>query len=172
MTTAWERLLLCYSRADWLAHLIVSTWLVAVFNFETILAEQIKADRTYVVDGMVFIGCILRPPPAHAPRLITMVVLSVPMLAAFARTISCRLITSIGLASALGVHVLWWLSSYRTFLNFEEAEIQFLSHPEIRQTAYLYGGTPEDLIVVLSIVVCLVLALERLFERRSAHPEL
>ncbi|HEV2834317.1 MAG TPA: hypothetical protein VGW58_03315 [Pyrinomonadaceae bacterium] len=170
MTTAWEKLLRGYSKADWVAHLIVSTWLLAVFNFETILAQQINANRTYVVDGMVFIGCILRPPPAHFPRFITMVALSVPMFAAFGRTISCRVITSIGLASALGVHIFWWLSSYRSFLNFEDAGFKFLSDPEIRHTAYLYGGTPEDLTVVLSISVCLVLALERLFDRGSGQP--
>jgi len=167
MTTAWERLLRCYSRADWLAHVILATWLLCLLNFHQVLAETIAAAESAAVYGVCYSG----PPREFYPRLIAAVTLSVS-LAAFARTISCRLITSIGLASALGVHVLWWLSSYRTFRNFEEAEIPFLSHPEIRQTAYLYGGTPEDLIVVLSIVVCLVLALERLFERRSAHPEL
>jgi hypothetical protein len=99
--------------------------------------------------------------------LLTMVVLSVAALATFGRTISCKLITTAGLVLALGVHLFWWFASYRTFLNFEAAEFQFLSSPEIRQTAYLYGGTPEDLTVVLSIVVCVVLALEHLFEHRN-----
>ncbi|HKV37087.1 MAG TPA: hypothetical protein VJP89_22290 [Pyrinomonadaceae bacterium] len=94
-----------------------------------------------------------------------MAALLVATLTVFKRTTRSRLVASIGSAIALAGYVFWWAESYRTFLNFEDfAGVKVLAHPEVKHFAYLYYGTPSDLGIALSIAVCLVLLLDRLFD--------
>ena len=163
-----ERFLRVYSEADWFAYLLLSTCIVAAINFFEILLETIVDTQTLgdrVVDGYEITSCYFGPPPAFFPRFFVLVALLVVTLNAFKRTGFNRLVASIGSAAALGVYVLWWVDSYRSFRNFEDlAGIQALIHPHVKQFAYLYQGTPVDLAIALSIAVCLVLLLDRLFD--------
>lgn len=164
-----ERLLRAYSDADWIAHLLLSTLIAAAINLFDILSQSIaeaQAAGTHDVDGFEITVCYFGPPTPFYPRLIVLAALSISTPAAFKRSASCRLISSVGLASAMSIYVFWWLASYRQFRNVEElAGIHFLNHPEIKQFAYLYEGTSFDLAVALSTAVCLVIMLDRLFDR-------
>lgn len=163
-----ERFLRVYSEADWFAHLLLATCIVAAINFFEILSETMVAAQaagTRVVDGFEITICYFGPPPAFYPRFFVLVALLVVTLNAFKRTGFNRLVASIGSAVALGVYVLWWVDSYHSLGNIEDlAGIKALIDPEVKQFAYLYQGTPVDLAIALSIAVCLVLLLDRLFD--------
>jgi len=164
--TRRERFLRIYSRADWFAHLLLSTCILAAINFLDILAEtttRYSGSRT--VDGFTFTTCHFGPPPPFYPRFFVLVALLFAALNVFKRTAFNRFLASVGSASALLTYVTWWINSFRTFRNYEEfADIKALVHPEVKQFAYLHHGTPLDLAIVLSIAVCLVLLLDRLFD--------
>jgi len=63
----------------------------------------------------------------------------------------------------LGIYGLWWRQSYRIF---SAAGVNLWS-ADIRHTAYLYHGTPLDILVASSCFVCLVLVLDRLVNEPS-----
>jgi len=162
-----KRLLRDFAEADWIAHLMLTTSFAALLNFWNLLAElfaRYEASRSHSVGGLEIMVCYFGPPPAFYPRLIVLMTLLIATLAAFKRVASRRFISAVCLALALGVYVCWWIDSYRIFRNFEELQIPFLASTEIRQTAYLYGGTFSDLAMALAISVCLVIVLDRLFD--------
>lgn len=144
---------------------MLSTCVVAAINFLDILVQTIAESMpSRTADGFVVIHCYFGPPPPLHPRFFVLIALFIATPNAFKRTAFNRFLASVGTAAALGTYVLWWIDSFRTFRNYEDfAGIQALIHPEVRQFAYLYHGTPLDFAVALSIAVCLVLLLDRLF---------
>ena len=161
-----EQFLRVYSQADWFAHLLLSTCVVAAINFLDIISIMAarEAHASEAARHGIFI-CYFGPPPPFYPRFIVLVALLIATLGAFKKTACSRFIASIGSVVALAMYVLWWISSYRTLRNYEDfAGIQVLINPEVQQFAYLYHGTPPDLAVALSTAVCLVLMLDRLFD--------
>jgi len=158
----WRR----YSEADWFAHLLLSTFIVAAINFLDIIS--IMAERTAHAREAARYGifvCYFGPPPPFYPRFIVVVALLIATLGAFKKTAWSRFVASVGSAVALLAYVFWWLDSYQRLRNFEDlAGIRALIHPEVNQFVYLYHGTPPDLAVALSTAVCLVLTLDRLFD--------
>lgn len=163
--TRRERFLRIYSRADWFAHLLLSTCILAAINFLDIFVQTLAESMgTRTADGFVVTHCYFGPPASFHPRFFVLLALLVAALNVFKRTAFNRFLASVGSAAALAVYVLWWLDSYRTFINYERfAGMGALIHPEVHQFAYLYHGTPLDLGIALSIGVCLVLLLDRLF---------
>ncbi|HKS10245.1 MAG TPA: hypothetical protein VJS13_11905 [Pyrinomonadaceae bacterium] len=154
-----ERFLRVYSEADWFAHLLLATCIVAALNFLEVFSETIAAAQaagTHVVDGFEITVCYFGPPPAFYPRFFVLVALLVASLNVFKRTAFNRVIASLGSGVALAAYVLWWVDSYRSFCNMRTLQV--------KQFAYLYDGTPIDLGIVLSTAVCLVLLLDRLFD--------
>ena len=169
-----ERLLRSYSEADWIARLILTTSFAALLNFWTSLAElfaQYEASRRGFVAGVEISFCYFGPPPGFYPHFVVMVVLLIAALAAFKRVASRRFVSAVGLATALGTYICWWIDSYRIFRNFEDLQIRFLENSQLPKAAYLYGGTFLDLAVALLILTCLVIVLDRLFdgEKWSVH---
>ena len=163
--TRRERFLRVYSEADWFAHLLLATCLVAAINFLDILSQMVPEVGTHTADGFTITHCTFGPPPPFYPRFIVLVALSIATATAFKKTPGNRLVASVGSAVALGAYVFWWLASYRILRNFEDfAGIHALIHPEVKQFAYLSQGTPLDLGIALSTAVCLVLVLDRLFD--------
>lgn len=160
-----ERFLRIYSQADWFAHLMLSTCLLAAVNFLDILSQTLTqlASRN---DGDYWtIGCTFGPPPPFYPRFFVLVALLVAALNVFKRTAFNRFFASVGSAAGLTIYILWWMDSYRRLRNYEElAEVRALVHPEIKLFAYLHYGAPLDLAVTISIAVCLILTLDRLFD--------
>lgn len=170
--TRRERFLRIYSQADWFAHLMLSTCLLAAVNFLDILSQTIgRSIPTRSADGFVLTACTFGPPPPFYPRFFVLVALLIATLNVFKRTAFNRFFASVGSAAGLTIYILWWMDSYRTLRHYEEfAEIRVLAHPEVKQFAYLYHGTPPDLAVAISTAVCLVLLLDRLFSWLSVRP--
>lgn len=164
--TRRERYLRIYSRADWFAYLLLSTCILAAINFFDIFVQNLAETMgTRAADGFVVTHCHFGPPASFHPRFFVLLALVVATLNVFKRTAFNRYLASVGSAGALLVYVLWWISSYHRLRNYEQSvEIRALVHPEIKQFAYLYQGTPLDLGIALSIAVCLVLLLDRLFD--------
>lgn|GEM_PF-3607167 len=165
--TCGQRILRAYADADCVALLVLTTCFAATLNFGDTFTETVAAAQragTHVVDGYIIDICYFGPPTSFYPQLIVMAALLAATPAAFLRTVACRLLAGINLTVALLAYVYWWLDSYRVFRNFQEGYIPFLRHPEIRQSAYLYHGTALDLFIALSILACLVLVLDRLFD--------
>ena len=165
--TRRELFLRVYSQADWTAHVLLATCIAATLNFTEVLSQLFARAHggTYGVDGVQFTinVCYFGPPRPFYPRFIVAVALLLATPAAFRQTVSCRFTSSVGLGAAMASYFFWWLSSYRTFRNFEElADIRVWSNPEVKHFAYLYTGTPADLAIALSIAVCLVMMLDRL----------
>jgi hypothetical protein len=165
--TRREVFLRVYSQADWIAHVLLATCIVAVINLLDVFSQMVeRATAVRTVDGFEVTACYFGPPTPFYPRLIVAAALLIAVLAAFGQTVSCRFISSAGLAAAMAAYVFWWFESYQIFHNFEEfAGIRVLTNPEIKKFAYLYAGTPADLAIALSIAVCLVMMLDRLFYR-------
>lgn len=160
-----ERFLRVYSEADWFAHLLLATSIVAAINFFEIFSEMAREVGSSDASGYTITSCHFGPPAPFYPRSIVLGALFLATLSAFKRTAYSRLVASIGSAVALAAYVFWWLDSYRSFRNFEDfAGIHALIHPQVKQFAYLYQGTPVDLAIALSTAVCLVLLLDRLFD--------
>jgi len=155
MTRA-NRFLRCYADADWIARLVLTTCFAAALNFAEIFSHSMAAAASGV--------CYLGPPAAFYPRFLVLAGLLIATPAAFKRTPSCRLTCGIGLTVSLGTFIYWWLESYRVFRNFEKFQIAFLNSVEIRQAAYLYQATFLDLGVALSLLICLVIVLDRLVD--------
>lgn len=155
-----------YSHADWFAHLLFATCIVAALNFLDVLslmAERSAATTEAARHG--FTMCFFGPPEPFYPRFFALIALLIGTPYSFKKTAGSRLVGSIGSAVALTAYSLWWLDSYRAFQNFESgAGIAVMIHPHIKQFAYLYQGAPPDLAVALSTAVCLILLLDRLFE--------
>jgi hypothetical protein len=171
--TRRERFLRVYSEADWFAHLLLATCTVAAINFLHIVSIT-AAEFALVQEGARHgsTACYFGPPPPFYPRFIVLVALSIATATVFKKTTGNRFVASVGSAVALSAYVFWWLASYRIFRNFEDfAGIQALIHPDVKQFAYLCQGTPVDLAVVLSTVVCLVLMLDRLFDGEKKRAE-
>jgi hypothetical protein len=167
-----ERFLRRYSEADWFAHLLLSTCIVAVINFVDIFSQMARDVGTRAVDGYVITACHFGPPAPFYPRFFVLVALLIATPCAFKRTALSRFISAVAAAAALAAYILWWIGSYRTLRNYEDfAGIQALINPEVKQFAYLYHGTPPDLAVTLSIAVCLVLTLDRLFDGEKKREE-
>ena len=164
--TRRERFLRTYSQADWFAHLMLSTCLLAAINYLDVLVHSIVRSMPVRTGDFVLTACYFGPPPPLCPRFFVLLALLLAAPNAFMRTAHNRLFASIGSASALSTYVIWWINSFHTFRNYEDfAGIQALVHPEVKQFAYLYYGTPLDLAIAISTAVCLVLLLDRLFTR-------
>jgi hypothetical protein len=139
------------------------------FDFAEIFSQAMKAANaagTHNVDGYEITVCYFGPPVAFYPRLLVIGSLSITTVAVFKRSFPRNTSGVIGLTGALSAYIYWWIQSYRVFLNFTDAGIHFLNNGEIRQAAYLYGGTWLDICVALSVFVCLVLLLDRLLNQR------
>ena len=165
--TCGERLVRCFGEADWLARLILTTCFAALLNFGDCFLQNAAASRaagTFIVDGYELTICYLGPPAAFHPRFFILGAMLLAALSAFKRTPAHRVVSGTGLAGALVMYIHWWIRSYDTFQNFQLDQIDFLDHTEISQVAYLYGGSRLDIFIALSIVVCLVLVLDRLFD--------
>ena len=161
--TRRERYLRIYSRADWFAHLLLSTCILAAINFLDILAQTARSLPIRTASRFSISVSHFGPPPPLYPRFFVLLALLFAVPNAFKRTAFNRFLASLGSAAALGTYFLWWMTSYRTFRNYEDfAGIKALVHPEVKQLAYLHHGTPLDLAIALSIGVCLVLLLDRL----------
>jgi len=174
--TRGERFLRGYSHGDWIARLVLTTCFAATLNFVEIFSYTMAAAAAagpHVVDGYVVISCYFGPPAAFYPRLLVLAGLLLAAPAAFPRTSLSRLICSTGLTISLCTFIYWWLDSYRIFRHLNDAEIRFLDNVEIKQSAYLYGATFLDLGVALSLTVCLVAVLDRLFdgEKEAKMPD-
>lgn len=171
--TRRRRFLRAYSEADWFAHLLLSTCILAVVNFVDILS--ILATRAAIVWEAARHGstiCYFGPPSPFYPRFFVLVSLLIATLGAFKRTAFSRCISSAGAAAALANFILWWTASYRMLRNIEDqAGIQALISPEVKHFAYLLDGTPLDLGIALSTAVCLVLLLDRLFDGEKKRAE-
>jgi hypothetical protein len=155
-----------YSHADWFAHLLLSTCIVAAWNFLDVLSlmfERAAAAAEAARHG--FTMCFFGPPAPFYPRFFALVALLVATPYSFKKTAGSRLVASIGSAVAFAAYGFWWVDSHLVFYNFEHfGGVPVLDHPHIQQFAYLYQGTPPDLAVALSTAVCLVLTLDRLFD--------
>jgi hypothetical protein len=155
-----------YSQADWFAHLMLSTCIVAALNFLDVLSlmfERAAAAAEAARHGITV--CFFGPPAPFYPRFFALVALLIATPYSFKKTAGSRLVASIGSAVALGFYVFWWADSYYRLRSFEAyAGIPALIHPEVKQFAYLYQGAPPDLVVAVSTAVCLVLTLDRMFD--------
>jgi hypothetical protein len=153
----------------WLGHFIVAACVAAAFNFAQIYSQTMKAANaagTHIVDGYEITVCYFGPPAAFYPRLLVFGALLVASVGVLRPAFPRSLITLVGLTGALSAYIYWWMASYRIFRNLSHADIHFLNNTEIKQTAYLYQGTWLDVCVAISIVVCLVLLLDRLLKRQ------
>jgi hypothetical protein len=160
-----KRFLRVYSHADWFAHLMLSTCIVAAINFFDIVSLMARDFETRTADGFTITACRFGPPAPFYPRFFALAALLVATPSAFKKTAGSRLVASIATAVALAFYVFWWAESYVRLRNYEYlAGIKALIDPEVKQFAYLYQGTPPDLAVALSTAVCLILLLDRLFE--------
>ena len=161
-----KRFLRVYSHADWFAHLLFATCIVAALNFLDVLS--LMAERSVLAEEAArhgFTMCFFGPPKPFYPRFFALVALLIATPCAFKKTAGSRLVASIATTVALAFYVFWWADSYYRLRSFEDhAGIQALIHPEIKQFAYLYQGTPPDVAVALSTAVCLTLLLDRLFD--------
>lgn len=156
-----------YREADWIAHLVLMTCCAASLNFLEILRQTMAAAAaagTHVVDGYEITVCYFGPPASFYPRLLVLLGLLIASVAILGRTVWCRFITAAGLTVSLGTYVYWWLHSYHVFRNFEN----FLDNGEIKQFAYLYQGTPLDVGVALSLMISLVIVLDRLIRGETS----
>ena len=150
----------------WFGRFIVSLYVAAALNFGNVLAQSIKAagyTRTHSVDGFEVTACYFGPPVPFYPRFIVLGALFVAAFGVFHRTFPRSLFTVGGLAAALSVYLYWWVRSYHFFRNLTNVNIDIFNFVEIRQVAYLYDGTSFDVWIALSIFICLILSLDRLF---------
>lgn len=150
-----------------LGRLLVATSVAACFNFvEPIVRDAARATGTYVRDGYEITVCRVVPPPGLIPRFFITCSLLIATVGVFQRSFPSSRIVVAGVLSALAVYGYWWVESYRIFLNITEgAGVQFINHPEVKQTAYLYCGTWLDVGAAASVVTCSVLFLDRLVNR-------
>ena len=158
-----------FQSVAWLGRFVLITCLAAAVNFGIIFVENWRAARasgTHVVGEFEITVCYFGPPVGFYPRFFVLAALSIASSGVFRRTFPRSIIATLGVAAALSVYVYWWARSYRVFRTFSDVDIRFLSHPEINQVAYLYNGTWFDIWVVVSIIVCLVLLVDRLLTRR------
>ena len=156
-------------RFGWLGHFVWITCLAAGVNFGNIFLQNAKAAGaagTKIVDGFEITVCYFGPPIGFYPRFFAFAGLSIASMALYRRTFPRGILATVGVAAALSSYAYWWLHSYRAFRSFTEYEIPFLNHPEIKQVAYLYQGTWLDIAIAISLVVCLVLLVDRLL---SSH---
>lgn len=151
----------------WLGRLLLATAVAAAFNFVEIFFLTMKAASaagTHEVDGYEITVCYFGPPASFYPRFLISCSLLIAILPIFRQSFPRNALAVIGSIGALMVYVYWWITSYRVFGNLTEAGISFLSNPEIKQTAYLYGGTWFDVGIAASVVMCMVLLLERFID--------
>ncbi len=153
----------------WLGRFVPITCLAATMNFAIIFVQNAKAASnagTEVVDGYEITVCYFGPPISFYMRFFALAALAFATVGAFRRTFPRSIIATVGVAGALSAYVYWWLHSYRVFRNYADYDIRFLNNPEVKQFAYLYLGSWLDLCVVVSIVICFVLLVDRLLTRR------
>src|SRR5258705_3591538 len=152
---SFKQLLLSrYRTIGWLGHFLLATWVLAAFNFAEIFSQTMKAANaagTRYFDGYEITVCYFGPPVAFYPRLFVFGTLLITTVGVFKRSFPRSTSGVLGLTGALSAYIYWWIDSYRVFLNFTDAGIHFLNTDEIRQTAYLYGGTWLDICVALAV---------------------
>jgi hypothetical protein len=152
-----------------LGRFLVATCFAAVLNFGQILSQTMRAASsagTPVVDGYEITICYFGPPASFYPRLFICCSLLIATVGVFRSSFPRSMLAMFGLAGAVAVYFYWWITSYRVFRNFTDADIAFLNNPEIKRAGYLYQGTWLDIGVAASVVVCSVLLLDRLLNRR------
>lgn len=153
-----------FRSVGWLGRFLLVTGVAATFNFAEIFFQTMKASNaagTHVVDGYQITVCYFGPPAPFYPRLLISCSLVIAILSISRRSFPINAMTIIGSIGALVVYVYWWISSYRVFRNLSEAGVAFLHNPQVKQTAYLYGGTSADVAIAASVLVCVVLLVER-----------
>lgn len=144
---------------------MLSTCLLAAINFLDILSQTLAPLHRPRGDNFAGTICTFGPPPPFYPRFFVLVALLIVTLNVFKKTAFNRFLATVGSAAGLGIYILWWMDSYRRLRNYEDfADIKALVHPEVKYFVYLYHGTPLDLAIAVSTVVCLVLLLDRLFD--------
>lgn len=166
-----ELLFLRFRRIGRLGRLLVATCLVACFNFvEPIVRQAIIDATTYIPDGYSATVCRMGPPPGFLPRFFVACSLLIAIIGVFTRSFPRSRIVVVGLLGALAFFGYWWVDSYRVFLNItEHAGVNFINHPEVPHTAYLYRGTWFDVGTAASVVICSVLFLDRLINRPGSE---
>ena len=153
----------------WIGRFLLATCVAAAFNFADIFFQTMKAASaagTNVVDGYEITVCYFGPPASFYPRFVISCSLLIATLGIFRRSFPRSPILVIGLIGALTAFIYWWIASYRVFRNFTEAGVSFLNNPEIKQAAYLYQGTWFDISVAVSVVLFVILLLERLIDQK------
>lgn len=155
----------------WPGRLLVATCIAAAFNYGEIVFQMVTSQRFVKTGDFTLIVCRLGPPPSLYPRFIVACSLLIATISILRRPFPRSPITVIGAFAALVVYGYWWLKSYRLFSNLADEHIAFINNPEIRQTAYLYGGTWLDAGIAASVVVCSVLLADRFINARRHPPD-
>ena len=156
-----------------LGRFLIMLFIAAAFNFLEIFSEHMKASMnagSRTVGDYTITACYFGPPTAFYTRFFIAVSLLVAGIGVFHRSFPRSAMTVIGLASAVGIYIFWWVASYRVLQNFSDIHFDFLNNPEIKQAAYLYQGAWSDVSIAATAFVCLVLVLDRLFNH--ARPKL
>jgi hypothetical protein len=152
----------------WLEPFVVATSVAATLNFGHILSQTIKAASsagTRSLHGYEITTYYFGPPVSFYPRLFicsSLLIATFGILRSFPRSTAAMF----GLIGALAGYFYWWIASYRLFRNFTDADVAFMNGSEIKQAGYLYQGTWLDIVVAAAVVVCSVLFLDRLVNRK------
>lgn len=150
---------------SWLGRFIAATCTAAATNFVDIFSQTMtaaNASGTHVVDGYEITVCYFGPPLSFYPRLLVFGALLFATIGVVRQTFPRRVMVVVSLIGGLIVYVYWWMRSDQVFRNFSDFNIDFLNNAGIKQVAYLYQGGWLDVGVAISIVVLLVLSLDRL----------
>jgi hypothetical protein len=157
---------------SWLGRFIAATCTAAATNFADIFSQTMKAANasgTHVVDGYEITVCYFGPPLSFYLRFLVFGALLFATIGILKQTFPRRVMVVVCLIGGLIVYLYWWMRSYQIFRNFVELDIDFLNNAEIKQIAYLYEGGWLDVGVAISIVVLLVLSLDRLINGSKTH---
>ena len=145
--------------------------LTAAYNFSLILHETVKAAGAAgshtTPEGFVITACYFGPPFGFYPRFFVALSLLCACVGVLRRGAGGRLASLLGAAGAFAAYVYWWAASYKVFKAYSGLDIDFLNHPAVSQTAYLYGGSWVDVCLAVSLLVALVLLAERVLKEKS-----
>ncbi|MBA3715886.1 MAG: hypothetical protein H0W76_26140 [Pyrinomonadaceae bacterium] len=145
---------------------VLALCITATYNFAQIFYENFKAASASGMhttpDGYEIPVCYFGPPVGFYPRFFVFLLLFVSCLGVFKKNMRGRIVALLGVVSALSAYIYWWIDSYKAFKSFNSFDIDFLNHPEIRQTAYLYNGSWLDVCVAVSLLVVSILLMEKI----------
>ena len=150
---------------NWLANFLQVTSIAAAMNFADIVTDTIRTRApARGADGFEITVCYFGPPTAYYPRLLVMLAVLLAAFSILKITARRSAVAVLALSSAFLTYLFWWLTSYRMFRNLADWNINFINNNEIKHVAYLRDGTWLDIAVVIAIVVCLVLTIEKLLQ--------